>query len=76
MIVEIVVYLSAFVYLVLHLPVFGNPNSLGAVMGVVAVPLLLWGVLTAEGRTSTAGRFWRSWWARAFCFTVRRALEC
>lgn len=50
-IVEIVVYLSAFVYLVLHLPVFGNPNSLGAVMGVVAVPLLFWGVLTAEGRT-------------------------
>jgi len=25
--------------------VMGNPNSLGAVMGVVAVPILLWGIL-------------------------------
>jgi O-antigen ligase len=49
--VEVAVYLSAVAYLVLHMPVFGNPNSLGAVMGVVAVPLLFWGVLTAEGKT-------------------------
>jgi O-antigen ligase len=49
--VEIVVYLSAVAYLILHMPVFGNPNSLGAIMGVVAVPLLFWGVLTAEGKT-------------------------
>jgi O-antigen ligase len=27
---------------------FGNPNSLGAVMGVVVVPMLLWGLLSAE----------------------------
>lgn len=26
----------------------GNPNSLGAVMGVVGAPLLLWGILIAE----------------------------
>ena len=49
--VEILVYLSALAYLVLHRPVFGNPNSLGAIMGVVAVPLMFWGVLTAEGKT-------------------------
>lgn len=49
--VEIVVYVSAVAYLVLHRPIYGNPNSLGAVMGVVAVPLLFWGVLTAEGQT-------------------------
>lgn len=29
----------------------GNPNSLGAVMGVVGAPLLLWGMLVAEDRT-------------------------
>jgi hypothetical protein len=28
--------------------VMGNPNSLGAVMGVVAVPVLLWGMLVAK----------------------------
>jgi O-antigen ligase len=50
--VEIVVYFSAVAYLVLRWPIYGNPNSMGAVMGVVAVPLLLWGVLTAEGKTS------------------------
>ncbi len=49
--VEIVVYGSAVAYLVLRRPIYGNPNSLGAIMGVVAVPLLFWGLLTAEGRT-------------------------
>lgn len=47
--VEIVVYASAVSYLVVRRPIYGNPNSLGAIMGVVAVPLLFWGVLTAEG---------------------------
>lgn len=44
--VEILVYLSAACYFILHFPVFGNPNSLGATMGLVAVPLLFWQVLT------------------------------
>jgi O-antigen ligase len=48
---EIMVYLSAVAYLVLRKPVYGNPNSMGAIMGVVAVPLLFWGMLTAEGKT-------------------------
>ena len=42
--------LSAVAYLVLRMPVFGNPNSMGAVMGVVALPVLFWGVLTVEGK--------------------------
>src|ERR1700757_3149793 len=33
------------------LQVWGNPNSLGAMMGVVATPILLWGLLIAETRT-------------------------
>ena len=50
-VVEIVVYVSAVCYLVLRRPIYGNPNSLGAIMGVVAVPLLFWGLLTTEGQT-------------------------
>ncbi len=50
--VEMLVYISAVVYLILRLPVYGNPNSMGAIMGVIAVPLLFWGVLIAEGRTA------------------------
>ncbi|HEY6337915.1 MAG TPA: O-antigen ligase family protein [Candidatus Sulfotelmatobacter sp.] len=46
---EIVSYVSALCYLS-GFEVYGNPNSLGAVMGVVIVPVLLWGVLIAEDR--------------------------
>ena len=46
--VEILVYFSAVCYFILNFPVFGNPNSLGATMGVVAVPLLLWEKLTNQ----------------------------
>src|SRR5262249_11705867 len=35
-------------YFVFRFEFLGNPNSLGAVMGVVIVPVLLWGLLTAE----------------------------
>jgi O-antigen ligase len=45
---EIITYVSGFFYVVLHYGLFGNPNSLGAVMGVVVVPVLLWGVMIAE----------------------------
>jgi O-antigen ligase len=47
---EMTVYISAVAYLLLHIPIYGNPNSLGAIMGVVVVPLLFWGVLTAQGK--------------------------
>ena len=46
---ELLVYLSAVCYFVLHLEVYGNPNAMGAVMGVVATPILLWGVLVSDG---------------------------
>ncbi len=46
---EGVTYFTAISYWVFRWQVFGNPNSLGAVMGVAVVPLLLWGFVTAEG---------------------------
>jgi O-antigen ligase len=45
---EIVVYFSAFCYLVLGNGVWGNPNSLGAVMSVAVFPILLWGWFTGD----------------------------
>jgi O-antigen ligase len=45
---EIASYLAGISYGVLHYELLGNPNSLGAVMGVVVVPVLLWGVLIAQ----------------------------
>ena len=50
LLLEIVVYLSAVIYFVLRIPVFCNPKSMCAIMGVVATPLLFWGVLTASGK--------------------------
>lgn len=43
---EVLVYGATFAYFGLHREIFGNPNSLGAVQGVFAVPTLLWGLLT------------------------------
>jgi O-antigen ligase len=45
---EAVTYISAVCYFLVHFEVFGNPNSLGAVMGVVVVPVLFWGVLATQ----------------------------
>jgi O-antigen ligase len=50
---EILVYVTAVAYFLLRIPVYGNPNSLGAVMGVAAAPLLFWEILTRE---DTSGR--------------------
>jgi O-antigen ligase len=47
---EINAYLTVIAYLVLHFEIWGNMNSLGAIEGVVAVPLLLWGTLVASER--------------------------
>jgi O-antigen ligase len=46
---ELLVYLSAVCYFAVHIPIFGNPNSMGAVMGIVMMPVLLWGFLISEG---------------------------
>lgn len=47
---EILTYISAASYFIFHYPLLGNPNSLGAVMGVAVFPLLLWGVLTSADK--------------------------
>ena len=46
---EALVYFTALQYFILHKPFFGNPNSLGAVTGMVTTPVLLWGALVSEG---------------------------
>jgi len=48
---EVLVYISAIAYFILHLELFGNRNSLGVAMGVVALPFLLWGMLVSESRS-------------------------
>ena len=45
---EVIVYVTAVGYFLLRWSIFGNPNSLGAIMGVVVVPVILWGFLCAE----------------------------
>jgi O-antigen ligase len=45
---EVITYVTAVAYFVLRWSIFGNPNSLGAIMGVVVVPVMLWGFLCAE----------------------------
>lgn len=42
---EFLVYVGAVCYFVFHYAVFGNPNSFGAIFGVVVLPVLLWGIL-------------------------------
>ncbi|MFY9646793.1 MAG: O-antigen ligase family protein, partial [Terriglobales bacterium] len=46
---EIAVFLTAGCYFGLGTSVWGNPNSLGAVMSVAVFPILLWGWFTADG---------------------------
>jgi O-antigen ligase len=52
---EVLAWITALLYLFLHFEIFGNPNSLGAVMGVAVVPMLLWGLLTAPTPTRRIG---------------------
>jgi O-antigen ligase len=48
---EIIVYFTATAYFGTGMAIFGNANSLGAVMGVAIIPLLLWGYMIAETRS-------------------------
>ncbi len=54
---EVLVYLSALSYYVFNFSVFGNPNSLGAIIGIIAFPVLLWAALAAETRGLRQRRF-------------------
>lgn len=46
---EITAYVTWVAYFV-GASIWGNPNSLGAIMGVAVAPFLLWGILVAETR--------------------------
>ncbi len=59
---ELLVYITAISYLIVHSEIFGNPNSLGAVMGVAVVPILLWGILASDQATTR--------WRRTFAFAL------
>lgn len=52
---ELAIYFTAVAYAILRWPFFGNPNSLGLVMGVVMVPMMFWGVLVSR----TSSEHWR-----------------
>jgi O-antigen ligase len=41
-------YVGAVAYFVFRYPLFGNPNSAGAIMGVVVIPMLLWGTMISD----------------------------
>jgi len=45
---EFLAYFTAVSYYILRWEVYGTSNALGAVMGVVVIPVILWGFLTAE----------------------------
>jgi O-antigen ligase len=47
---ELITGFTAVAYFLLHVEIWGNPNSLGLVMGIGIAPLLLWGILIAETR--------------------------
>jgi O-antigen ligase len=52
---EILVFLIAASYLA-GFNIFGNPNNMGAFIGVVATPVLLWAALVAETRAEVQRR--------------------
>jgi O-Antigen ligase len=54
---EVLVYVSAACYFVFGFGVFGNPNSLGAIISIAVVPVLLWAALVAETRGLKQRRF-------------------
>jgi hypothetical protein len=60
---EFLIYASTISYGILAFPVFGNPNSLGAVMGVVAWPVMFWSCLTTRNRLE----LYRKWVALCLC---------
>jgi O-antigen ligase/polysaccharide polymerase Wzy-like membrane protein len=45
---EILTYVSAVSYLIFSYPLWGNPNSLGVVTGLICLPILLWHYVARE----------------------------
>ncbi|HSZ64343.1 MAG TPA: O-antigen ligase family protein [Terriglobales bacterium] len=54
--VEVLVYSTAACYFGLGRSIWGNPNSMGAVMSIACFPILLWGWLNSDGPTVRARR--------------------
>jgi O-antigen ligase len=59
---EVLVYVTAIAYFGFQYGIYGNPNSLGAIMGVVVAPIMLWGILVSEQPAVL--------WRRSFAFTL------
>ncbi|MGB8914562.1 MAG: O-antigen ligase family protein, partial [Candidatus Sulfotelmatobacter sp.] len=53
---EVLVFLVCAAYFA-GLNVFGNPNNLGAFVGVIAFPIMLWAALVAETRAEVQRRY-------------------
>ncbi|MGB7600447.1 MAG: O-antigen ligase family protein [Candidatus Sulfotelmatobacter sp.] len=53
---EVLVFITAILTFAGHDP-FGNPNNLGAFVGIVAGPVLLWAALVAESRGERQRRY-------------------
>lgn len=53
---EVLIYFTAVSYFLFKYSYFGNPNSLGAVMGIIAMPILFWGSLIADTSVLKARR--------------------
>jgi len=53
---EVLVFLVTAAYFA-GFNIFGNPNNLGAFIGVIATPVLLWAALTAADRTERQHRY-------------------
>jgi|SRR5580700_1690129 O-antigen ligase len=54
---EVLVYISSACYLALGYDLFGNYNALGAIIGVGATPVLLWGALVTANRGERKRRY-------------------
>jgi O-antigen ligase len=53
---EILVFVTSAAYFVGY-NIFGNPNNLGAFIGVIATPVLLWAALVAQERAEVQRRY-------------------
>jgi len=47
---EVLTFFSGLCYIVFDFAVFGNPNSLGAIMAVAILPILTWSVMVTDER--------------------------
>jgi hypothetical protein len=54
---EAMTYASGICYGLLGFPIYGNPNSLGAVMGVLVWPILFWDLLTTKAKIQWRRKF-------------------